>query len=1258
MVDDSSSSKIDIGQSAEGIIGQTVIGATIVYGSVIYNNSPDEPDVGKDQTQAIQIGPNPYKGLLAFQETDGERFFGRDSQITKLWEQFRLLHEDESSNRVLTIYGPSGSGKSSLARAGLIPELAKRPLPGRDKARVAVLVPGSHPLEALATVLARIATNDSTPVAKIREFAAELKEANAEGTYDGLRRIADALPEIAISPLIVLVDQLEEVFTLCEDPVERDAFIRNLLCSAAEHSKRVSVILTLRSDFLGATQKHSLLNQLIECQGFFVAAMSEEGLREAIYKPAELTGHPLDQSTVSLLIEQTEGREGALPLLQFALTRIWAGLAEGKEPGETLKDIGGVGGALAGEAQRIYQTLKPEEQEIARRVFLGLVQLGEGAKDTRRRTELGQVVSHRDNREQVEKVIARFSDPGARLITLSGHAGVETAEVTHEALFDHWKQLESWLDGSRSDLRFQRRLDEAAILWQENGKPEGNLWRAPDLDLLRRFYESVGDNMTPLQLEFFQASVNAERAKQESIKKAAKEKKRQQQILAGVMSAGLVLTSGAAIFSLFQVQNAQRQRVEQLAINAKALAANQPVEAMIYAIAAKGLSESAFIQFPNYPKFASVEDSLLHTVQANWEQMILLQKDWASSITISPDGQRIVSGNSDRTIRLWDAKTGKPIGEPLTGHKDQVTSVAYSPDGQRIVSGSWDKTIRLWDAKTGKPIGEPLTGHKDQVTSVAYSPDGQRIVSGSWDKTIRLWDAKTGKPIGEPLTGHGDKVQSVAYSPDGQRIVSGSWDKTIRLWDAKTGKPIGEPLTGHKDQVTSVAYSPDGQRIVSGSEDKTIRLWDAKTGKPIGEPLTGHGGPVFSVTYSPDGQRIVSGSVDKTIRLWNANTGEHLGNPLTGHDNSVLSLAFSPDGQRIVSGSVDRTIRLWEVKIGPPIGKPLARNNFGVQSVAYSPDGQRIVSGGADKTIRLWDAKTRKPIGEPLTGHINTVYSVAYSPDGQRIVSGSEDKTIRLWDAKTGKPIGESLTGHTRAVGSVVFSPDSQRIVSGSADKTIRLWDAKTGKPIGEPLIGHTRTVVSVAYSPDGQRIVSGSADKTIRLWDAKTGKPIGEPLTGHNENVYSVAYSPDGQRIVSGSWDKTLRLWNAKTQKIIGNPLKGHLDRVSSVAYSPDGQHIVSGSLDKSVRLWDAMTGEPIGNPFTGHEHWILSVAFSPDGQHFISGSLDKTIRIWNISVQASLIKLACNQLRYHPSLKQPSKDNDIAIEAKRTCEKYVWKN
>ncbi|BAY95936.1 MULTISPECIES: ATP-binding protein [unclassified Tolypothrix] len=507
-------------------IQKDAISSAIISGDgnkvVIYQYQLERQVEPQKTAQTEEIGSNPYKGLLAFQEEDGDRYFGREKQIEKLWNVFRSLHEDttqpEAPLRLLPILGPSGSGKSSLARAGLIPELARRPLPGKSQARVAVLVPGTHPVEALATVLARIATNDQTPVAKTREFAEELKRINDTNIYDGLRRIANVLPEIAVSPMVVLVDQFEEVYSLCDDPTERQIFIENLIDAASDRNGCVSVIITLRSDFLGETQRHPALNQVIAKLGVIVPAMNTEELRRAITKPAEIALHPLDEAVVNLLLKDTEGREGALPLLQFALTRIWSGLRTGVEPVKTLEQIGGVGGALVDEAQRIFENLNDEEKKIARRVFLGLVQLGEGTSDTRRRANIDSLISYKDEPERVKKVIGRFAHPGVRLITLSSNPeGTETAEVTHEALFAHWGQMREWLDSSRSDIRFQRRLDEAALHWHLNGRSKGNLWRSPTLDLLRQYHERAGKEITFLQQEFFQASerVNEKRCGEE-----------------------------------------------------------------------------------------------------------------------------------------------------------------------------------------------------------------------------------------------------------------------------------------------------------------------------------------------------------------------------------------------------------------------------------------------------------------------------------------------------------------------------------------------------------------------------------------------------------------------------------------------------------------------------------------------------------------------------------------------------------------------
>jgi len=487
----------------------TVLGNIIVY-PASHEQAPEQP------AAAPEIGPNPYKGLSAFHERDHERFFGRDVLIKELHAEFAALHATApgtpNPTRLLAVLGPSGSGKSSVVRAGLLPELARQPLPGLRETRIAVLTPGNHPLEALANSLARMAFDDVIPVEKSREFKRVLRNANEQGQWDGLRCIARAMPWIHAAALILVVDQCEEIYTLCEDSKERQCFINNLLHAAADSATPVSVIITLRSDFLGHTQRHPEFNHGIAANGTIVHVMTAAELREAIAKPAELAGHPLDDATIDLLIQQSKEREGALPLLQFALSQIWDGMAGGRQPAETLRKIGGVGGALANKAEELYAQLDEHGRAMARRAFLAMVRLGEGTQDTRRRASIAEIVAQGEEQEQVHGVLQHFSSIDARLITLSTvpEAQEVISEITHESLFDHWETLQHWLDNSRDDVRFHRRLAEAANHWDEQGRPEGLLWRPPDLDLLRPFHQRAGQDMTPLQMEFFEASVRKE----------------------------------------------------------------------------------------------------------------------------------------------------------------------------------------------------------------------------------------------------------------------------------------------------------------------------------------------------------------------------------------------------------------------------------------------------------------------------------------------------------------------------------------------------------------------------------------------------------------------------------------------------------------------------------------------------------------------------------------------------------------------------
>ena len=534
------------------------------------------------------------------------------------------------------------------------------------------------------------------------------------------------------------------------------------------------------------------------------------------------------------------------------------------------------------------------------------------------------------------------------------------------------------------------RLLTRAIEWNANGRNNSFVLRGDDLRLAEQWLAEAGAEKdrqpTALQTEYIIAG-----------RKAAA---RRQRITLGAVTFAFVIAVVLAVLAFF----------------AEAKAKNQTQVAVAATKKTSEIASRGNVSLARYSKEGGKNAQALAQL--------------AQALRLNPENQEASGLTAAMLTQLsWHV--------PLTGsmwHKDVVYSAQFSPDGQRIVTASWDKTARLWDAASGKLIGEPMN-HERMVYSAQFSPDGQRVVTASADKTARLWDAGSGKPVGKAMK-HQNEVYSARFSPDGQRAVTASADKTARLWDAASGKPLGEPMK-HENEVYSAQFSLDGQRIVTASADKTARLWDAASGKPIGE-LMKHEGMVFSAQFSPDGQRVVTASADKTARLWDAASGKPLGEPMK-HEDVVNSAQFSPDGQRIVTASEDKTARLWDAASAEPIGEPMKHEGL-VFSVQFSPDGQRIVTASADKTARLWDAASGKPIGEPMK-HEDVVNSAQFSPDGQRVATVLEDKTARLWDAASGGSVGEPMK-HEGIVNSAQFSPDGQRIVTASLDKTARLWDA------------------------------------------------------------------------------------------------------------------------------------------------------------------------------------------------------------------------
>jgi len=1203
----------------------------------------------------------PFRGLEAYEFEHAPIFFGQDEAQAKAMLQ--LTASAEARSPFLLVLGASGSGKSSLVKAGIVPKLfLPRRVSGAAFLRRVVFRP-SDALDGddLFDALARRLTTQVSEHEGLSELiaygqsaaslATHLRNATAAPAYPieaalgqltAQARQSGRMLEYETAKLILVIDQLEELFTDERIPIgERRLFIQ--LLNGLVRSGLVWVVATMRKDFWHRADEAPELVHLSEGNGRLeLLPPGPAQLSQMIRRPAEAAGvsfevHRTTNVPLNEVISEEVAREpGALPLLSYLLDQLYRNDVLDAH-GTTLtyatyEGLGRLEGAIATKAEAVLDRCAPEVRQALGSVLFSLVQMdtadGDVERAIARRVLLSTFAPDTPQRRLVEALL----DPDARLLVSDAEQDSSpTVRVAHEALISRWAQARDFVQRNAEALKIRRRIEERYAMWRlldGGGQPARQrerasspsmaarlaAWRSrfrreegllSDIDLTdgRRLLKEHRTDTEPHLVAYIERSVADDRR----IRTRAN---RLLTAVATVVTLLAVVASAAGWVASKRQHEAEYQAAETLKAQSRLLteAAAQRLKDSDVA-GAQGI----ILEVLTNPGFAQGHTpaaiSVFQEIRAADAQLAVLSGhgDYVNSAAYSPDGTRIVTASSDKTARVWDARTGAQLAV-LSGHGDRVYSAAYSPDGTRIVTASIDRTARVWDVRTGAQLAV-LSGHGDRVYSAAYSPDGTRIVTASMDKTARVWDAHTGTQLAV-LSGHGARVNSAKYSPDGTRIVTASEDKTARIWDARTNAQLAV-LSGHGNNVYFAAYSPDGTRIVTASFDKTARVWDVHTGAQLAV-LSGHGGLVESAAYSPDGTRIVTASFDKTARVWDAGTGAQLA-VLSGHGDRVYAAAYSPDGSRIVTASFDRTARIWDARVGTQLNV-LSGHEATVYNAAYSPDGTRIVSASFDKTARVWDARTGAQLNV-LSGDNGVATFAAYSPDGMRIVMASFDKTARIWDAHTGAQLAV-LSGHDGVVTCAAYSPDGARILTASFDKTARVWDARTGVQLAV-LSGHGGNVNSATYSPDGTRIVTASQDKTARIWDARTGVQLAV-LPGHNGIVYSAAYSHDGSRIVTASQDKTARVWDARTGVTLA-VLSGHDDVVGSAAYSSDGIRIVTASQDKTARIWDAHTGAQLAVLF-GHGDAVQSAAYSPDDTRIVTASDDKTVRVWDAHVPANI--------------------------------------
>ncbi|HKS44560.1 MAG TPA: hypothetical protein VJT49_05490 [Amycolatopsis sp.] len=1155
-------------------------------------------------------GACPYRGLSAFRAEDSGWFFGQERSRDALVA--RLAGAIETGG-IVALVGASGAGKSSLVHAGLLPALARGALGGTPDPGwpTVVITPGDDPLKQLVTEVPALA--DASGPDEIR--AAIAAEAQRRSGPD--------------ARIVLVVDQFEETFTLCEDDEVRRKFVRVLDTLCARGAAGL-VLVAVRADFYGQCLEHLPLAEALQARSMVLGPMTAIELREAVTGPAKAAGLQLETGLADLILRdlgvqngrcRTAYNAGALPLLSHALLATWQRRQSGKLTIAGYRSAGGIHRAVAETAERAWANLDANGQVAARQILLRLVRVGEDTQDTRRRGNRQELVEQAPNAAAAEAALDTLAS--ARLLTLDA----KSVEITHEALLHAWPRLRRWIEGDRAGNLLRQRLEEDARAWDREGRDSSPLYRGARLDHAKQWASTAGQEaLSAVAGAFLAASVRHQR--------------RNSWLRRSAVALVVVFAMTAVSAAVIAVQQRDDARFQQVVSETDRLADSDPSLSAVFGLVARRMR----------PDDTAVDTRLISTQQQALATPILGHTGAVYLTSFSPDGNTLATASYDRTARLWDVRDRshpKPLGAPLTGHTSWVSTAVFSPDGRLLATAGDDGTVLLWDVTDpARPVrlGDPISGGDGTIYLVAFSPDGRRLATADEKHTVHLWD------ISDPrrpaslslLTGHTDAVRSVAFSPDGRTIAAGGDDDTILLWDVtdpRAPAPLGGPLTGFTDTVHSVAFSPDGRLLAAGSGDKTVRLWDVgDRGRavPLGAPLIGHTGQVWSVAFNRDGNVLASTGNDGTARLWNlANPAKvsELEHPLAG--GSGYAVSFSPDGRYLATGGQDGIVRLWSLP-----GTILAGHTSDVKEVAFRQDGQVMASGSTDHTIRLWDV--RDP-GHPSTLGLLTatgqIWKMAFAPDGKILAVGESDRTVQLWNvADPAHPtlLGDPLALGVRYANDVMFSPNGRIMVTGNDDQSVQLWDiADPARPVklGPPLTGHTGYVNSIAFSPDGRTLATGSSDQTVRLWnvaDPARAVPLGRPLTGHTGAINAIEFSPDGKTLASGSDDKTVRLWNVADPANagpVGSPLAGFAGLVKDVAFSPDGVCLASVTDDGAVQLWsvgDRANPVPYGRSLNGSRSGeVSSTAFAPSGRTLATTTDTGTVLLWDLDVDDAIRRI-----------------------------------
>lgn len=1214
------------------------------------------PIAADSQPAANTIVPaaNPYKGLRAFQEADAEDFFGREAITGRLLDR---VCEEGANSRFLALVGPSGSGKSSLAKAGLIPALRRGALPGSEKWVILEMVPGSHPFEELEVRLLRIATN---PTINLME---QLRRDER-----GLLRAARLALGSDQSELLLVIDQFEEVFTLVEDKVEVNRFLQCLYVAVTDKRSPIRLVVTLRADFFDRPLMYQEFSKLLQDRTELVVPLTVEELERTIRVPAERSGIVVDPGLVATIIADMVDRTGALPLLQFALTELFERRENHKLTLNLYQTIGGVRGVLERQAETTYAKLSPTGKAAARQVFLRLVILGEGMNayglpvhNARRRvlrSELEAVAfglhqpssgysSEEEISGTIEEVIEAFGE--ARLLSFDWNplANSPTVEITHEALLTEWPRLSAWLEEDRSDVRIQRTLDSAAVEWGKAGRDPSFLLQGSRLSYFESWASETNLALTGDELTYLTASL-AEREAQRTANEARQRREasleRRSRNFLRTLVVVLLLAVVASVALTGLARRAQTLATSrELAVMGVNSLENDPELGILLSLHAMHTANTR-----------EAEDALHRAVQASRVRMVLPgHEEGARTVEFSPDGKTIATASGAGEVRVWDLSTGQELFS-LPGRVAR-----YSPDGTRLATGSEDGKVTLWDFSTKNPLWI-VNEHQKQIIDLKFSPNGKLFVSTSQDNTFIVWDSYAGEKLfsSSASVSGTDTLPNVSFSPDGTLLLAADFAGdfsaelagTMRVWRVGQSWPL---IKEYRSNVMIFTFSAGGRwlalpggrllegiylRSVSGMFREKIALAVPMRIKPLTVPAA-HESVISDFAFNSEETIMATGSQDSTAKIWHlTGDGAVLLVTLSGHDDSIIDIDLNPDGTQLATASRDGTVRIWDItSSGASEWFTLAAHSDMVYSFALTPDGKYLATSSLDGTAKVWELASGKEL-LTITGHGSPLFGIDMSTDGRLLATAGYDNTVKIWNldlsnTATAADLLHTISGHTNApvVGnlfpgltSVAFSPDYTKLATGGVAGKAMIWDVKSGlKLLSVQADPDGSGITNLALSPDGKYLATTSDDISgnsfAKIWDATSGDEISTFSGQGTGRIFGLAFSQDGKRVATGGEAGTLKIWDLKTgaEQL---DLIGHTSAIISIDFTSDGKYLVTSSLDGTARVWEALSGKTL-RVYTSPGGPFFDVAFSPDdknivvsGAGFVSGLIldrDELVRL-----------------------------------------------